>query len=426
MANLGLLLVVLLFVLIALRVPIYIALGFPTMIYFLLEGNLFVVAQTMIRTLDTFSLIAVPLFIFVGSLLNHSGIADKIFDFANSLLGPIAGGLAYVNIFSSMVFSGMSGSAIADIGGMGRVVMGQMERQNYSNSYTAALTSSSATIGPLFPPSIPLIVFGVIAGRSVVQLLLAGAVPALLLFVMFLAVTAILARTRGFPSARESFEVRTIGKTFLIALPAMGAPIVLIGGLMTGRFGVTPIAAVTVLYLVLINIIFYQNWDVMYFWESAVEASDTTARVLIMVASAGVFASVITLEGTNQLLADALFAFSTDPIVLLLAVNVLLIILGLFMEPLSAMLIMIPIVVPTLTTAGVDPIQIGVIMVFNLMIGLLTPPFGLSLFLASDIAGADYVATVRDLAPYYVALLIVLLFVTLVPEVSLWVPRTFA
>lgn len=423
MINLGIVLILAFLLLTLMGFRVYIALGLPATLYFLMQGNVFVAAQRMARTIDTFTLVAVPLFIFVGSLINHGDIADKLFKFASNLLGPTKGGLAYVNILASLIFSGMSGSALADIGGIGKVIMTEMEKDGYPNPYSAALTSSAATIGPLFPPSIPLIIFGVLAGVSVLQLLLAGVVPALILFVGLGVVTMGLSVRRDFPRPKDDFDFKAMGRSFVKSIPALGAPVVLIGGMLTGTFGVTEVAAVTVFYILFINLVFYQKVEASYIWTAAKEAVQTTAVILVLLATAGIFAKVITLERTHLLLADVLFAVSTDPIALLIMVNLLLLIMGLFMEPLSAMLISIPIVVPTLTEVGVDPVHIGVIMVFNLMIGLITPPLGLSLFLASDIAGAEYEDTMRELAPYYVVLLVTLALLTFVPAFSLWVPN---
>lgn len=422
MVNLGFVLIGAFLLLTILGFRVYIALGLPATLYFLMQGNLFIAAQRMGRTIDTFSLVAVPLFIFVGSLINHGGIADKLFNFASNILSPFRGGLAYVNIFASLIFSGMSGSALADIGGIGKVIMHEMDENGYSSSYSAALTSSAATIGPLFPPSIPLIIFGVLAGVSVLQLLLAGVLPALVLFVGLGVVTVVLSRTRGFPEPTGEFNLNAIARSFVISLPALGAPIVLIGGMLTGTFGVTDVAAVTVAYILVINVVFYRNTEFGYIWKAARESAQTTATILVLLATAGIFAKVITLERTHIMMAELLFSVSQDPLILLLLVNLMLLVMGLFMEPLSAMLISIPLVVPTLTEVGVDPVHIGVIMVFNLMIGLVTPPLGLSLFLASDIAGAEYEDTMRELIPYYVVLIVTLAILTLVPALALWVP----
>lgn len=422
MVNVGLLLVVLFLVLVLMGAPLYISLSLPPLIYivFVAEFPLVTASQTMVRSLDSFVLLAVPMFIYFGSLMNHSGIADRIFNFANDITAQSQGGLAQVNIITSLIFSGMSGSAMADIGGVGRILINQMKENGYSNSYASALTSASATVGPIFPPSIPLIIFGVIAQVSVVSLLIAGAIPALLTTVFLMVGTAILARRRDFPTADRTISRSTIARKFLIALPAMLAPFILIGGMLMGFFGPTEAAAVTILYMVLVNVLFYRDTSVRYLWTAAVEAAYTTSVILITIAAASLFTYVLTLEQTAEVVTTGLLSISTNPLVLLLVINVLLLIIGLFLEPISAMLIAIPLTLPPLVEVGVDPVHYGVIMVFNLMIGLLTPPLGLSIFLSSDIADVPIEQTIQDLKPYYVMLLATLLVITLVPELSLW------
>jgi tripartite ATP-independent transporter DctM subunit len=422
MVNFGLLMVVMFIVLILLRVPIYISLLAPPILYMALNGvPLFVAAQNISRTLDSFSLLAVPLFIFVGALMDKGGIAERIFTLTKNIVGHFTGGLAYVNIVASMIFSGMSGSALADIGGIGRVLMNTMKEDGYSNSYSAALTSASATVGPLFPPSIPLIIYGVLSRTSVVDLLLAGLIPALLLFVALIAATAVISSRKDFPKSSEKPSRKTVLRNFVTALPAIGAPVVLIYGMLSGLIGVTELATVTVVYMILVNAVFYGERDPRYIWESAVDAARTTSVILVLLAGASLFSYVITLERTAVAFTSLLLGATSDPILLLLLVNVMLLVLGLFLEPLSAMIISIPLVLPPLTDAGIDPVHIGVVMVFNLMIGLLTPPLGLSIYLASDIADAEITDTIRDMAPYYVVILLTLLVVTLVPSTSLWI-----
>jgi tripartite ATP-independent transporter DctM subunit len=422
MVNFGLLMVVMFIILILLRVPIYISLLAPPILYMALNGvPLFVAAQNISRTLDSFSLLAVPLFIFVGALMDKGGIADRIFTLTKNLVGHFTGGVAYVNIVASMIFSGMSGSALADIGGIGRVLMNTMKEDGYSNSYSAALTSASATVGPLFPPSIPLIIYGVLSRTSVVDLLLAGLIPALLLFVALIAATAVIGSRKDFPKSSEKPSRKTVLRNFVTALPAIGAPVVLIYGMLSGLIGVTELATVTVVYMILVNAVFYGERDPRYIWESAVDAARTTSVILVLLAGASLFSYVITLERTAVAFTSLLLGATSDPILLLLLVNVMLLVLGLFLEPLSAMIISIPLVLPPLTDAGIDPVHIGVVMVFNLMIGLLTPPLGLSIYLASDIADAEITDTIRDMAPYYAVILLTLLVVTLVPSTSLWI-----
>ena len=422
--NLGLLVVAGFIILIMLRAPVFVALGLPPLLYIFANGlPLVFPAQRLVRVLNSYTLLAIPLFILVGALMNHGQITDKIFTFANALVGHMQGGLAQVNIVTSLIFSGISGSALADIGGVGRILIGAMKDENYDSEYAAALTSASATIGPIFPPSIPLIIFGLVAQVSVLSLLLAGAIPAILATVAMMVGTAFVARRRGLPRHNERAEVNKIVSSFTDAFPALLTPVVLLGGMFLGFFGPTEAAAVTCAYILLVNIFWYRVFEFDYIWNAGMETVKTTGTIIIILAAAGLFSWVIAAENVDSLFASYLFSISENPIIVLLLVNLLLILLGLFLEPIAAMIMSIPIVVPPLVEVGHDPVHIGVIVVFNLMVGLLTPPLGLSIFLSADIANTSIEKVIKELKVYYVILLIVLLLITFIPTISLLLPR---
>lgn len=424
--NAGLLVILAFVVLSLLRVPVFIALALPSTIYVVASGRpLLFTANRMVRILDSFTLLAIPLFIYVGSLMNHGEVTDKIFQFADAVVGHVSGGLAQVNIVTSLVFSGISGSALADIGGVGRVLIRTMSDAGYDDDFSAALTSASATIGPIFPPSIPLIIYGIIAEVSVLQLLIAGAGPAIVTVVLLMAWTAYIARVRDLPKNQQRASVRTMGRSFVLAFPALLTPIVLVFGMLGGYFTPTEAAAVTVVYILLINTAIYTIIDIEYLWTAAVETVQTTGRIVLIVSAASVFSYVLSVESIDTLFADVVFAISQDPGVVLLLVNALLLFMGLFLDPIAALVMMTPIVFPVLFEVGVDPVQIGVIMVFNLMLGLLTPPLGLSVYLSADIAEVSVSSVFREVRVYYLVLLVALLVVTFVPEVSLVFVETF-
>lgn len=424
--NAGLLVILTFVVLALLRVPVFISLALPSTVYVMASGRpLLFTANRMVRTLDSFTLLAIPLFIYVGSLMNHGEITDKIFEFADAGVGHLAGGLAQVNIVTSLVFSGISGSALADIGGVGRVLIRTMTDNGYEGDYAAALTSASATIGPIFPPSIPLIIYGIIAEVSVLQLLIAGAGPAVVTVALLMAWTSYIARSRGFPSNDERASVLEMARAMLIAMPALLTPIVLIAGMLGGYFTPTEAAAVTVIYILLINTAVYRITGLRYLWRAAVETTRTTGSIVLIVAAAAVFSFVLSIEGIDSLFAEFVLSFSQNPIVVLLLVNLLLLFIGLFLDPIAALVMMTPIVFPVLTEVGVDPVQIGVIVVFNLMLGLLTPPLGLSVYLSADIADVPVGSVFSETRVYYAVLLVALLVVTFVPEVSLAIVEQF-
>jgi tripartite ATP-independent transporter DctM subunit len=424
--NAGLLVIVAFVLLSLLRVPVFIALALPATVYVLATGRpLLFTANRMVRTLDSFTLLAIPLFIYVGSLMNHGEVTDKIFGFADAVVGHFSGGLAQINIVTSLIFSGISGSALADIGGVGRVLIRTMSNAGYDEEYSAALTSASATIGPIFPPSVPLIIYGIIAEVSVLQLLIAGAGPAIVTVVLLMGWTAYIARRRDFPKNDQRASVTEMGRSLLLAFPALLTPVVLIVGMLGGFFTPTEAAAVTVVYILAINTVAYAIIDVQYLWTAGVETVQTTGRIVLIVAAASVFSYVLSVEGIDTLFANFVFSISEDPIVVLLLVNALLLFMGLFLDPLAALVMMTPIVFPVLFEVGVDPVQIGVIMVFNLMLGLLTPPLGLSVYLSADIAEVSVSSVFREVRVYYLVLLVALLVVTFVPEVSLVIVESF-
>lgn len=424
MALLGWALIALFLLLTVLGMPVALALATPSVIYVVMEGlPLLFVGERMMRQIYSFGLVAVPLFVFVGSIMNHSGTSDRLFEFAEDLIGHVDGGLAHVNVIASLLFSGISGSAVADVGGIGRVLIDSMGESGYDRSYAAALTSASATIGPIFPPSIPLILYGLYAEVPVLSMLLAGAVPALLITAMLMLMVAIEARRGKFPETNARMDVRSLGRSFVSAVPALLTPVFLILGMLFGLFTPSEIAAVAVVYMLFLSLVTYGDLSLRDLFTASVETARTTSNVVFILATAGVFSWIITVEGVTRDMSTFLLSVSSNPIVLLLLVNVLLLVLGLFLDPLASLVLTVPLVVPPLTQVGLDPVHIGVIMIFNLMIGLLTPPLGLSLFVASDVSGTPVEDIISRIVPYWAALLAALLVVTFVPSLSLWLPN---
>lgn len=424
--NAGVIVIVVFVTLALLRVPVFIALALPSTLYVLASGRpVLFVANRMVRTIDSFTLLAIPLFIYVGSLMNHGDVTDKIFTFADDVVGHFTGGLAHVNVVTSLIFSGISGSALADVGGVGRVLIRTMSDNGYKDEFSAALTSASATIGPIFPPSIPLILYGILAEVSVLQLLIAGAGPAIVTALLLMGWTAYVARARDLPRNDDRASFSRMWRSLVVAAPALVTPVVLIAGMLGGVFTPTEAAAVTVIYILVINTAIYRVTGVRYLWDAAVETARTTGSVVLILAAAAVFSFVLSVEGIDVIFAELVFSVSQNPLVVLLLVNALLLFIGLFLDPIAALVMMTPIVFPVLFEVGVDPVQIGVIMVFNLMLGLLTPPLGLSVYLSADIADVSIGSVFREVRNYYLILLAALLIVTFVPAVSLSVVEAF-
>jgi tripartite ATP-independent transporter DctM subunit len=407
-------------------------LGFPVAIAILVPSIVFIlvadipiqlIGQRMSYALDSFPLVAVPIFIFVGNLMNQAGVTDVIFRFANTLVGRAPGGLAQVNIASSLVFSGMSGASLADVGGLGRIEVKAMAAHGFRRDFAGAVTLSSAIVGPIFPPSIPLIIYGSVTSVSIVQLLVAGIVPALLCISLLMITTAVLAIRRGYPRAERWPTFREVVRVMLPALPALFTPVLLISGMLMGFFTPTEAASVTVVYVLFISLFFYRTLTWRHLLHAALETLKTTSAILIIVSAAAIFGFILAVEQFPQTVARQLLSLSTDPLMLLLIVNVLLLIVGMFLDSTTATILIMPIIAGPLHMAGVDPVHLGIVAIFNLMLGLLTPPMGLGLFLISDIAGVSMRAILRQLVPYYIPLFATLIILTLFPEISLWLPK---
>ena len=403
--------------------PVVLAIGIPCIVYILAAGlPIDLVAQRTLYALDSFPLVAVPVFLFVGSLMNSAGISRYIYKFADTAVGRLPGGLAQVNIFGSLIFAGMSGSALADIGGLGRIEIDAMRSKGFTPGFAAAVTSSSAIVGPIFPPSIPLIIYGTVTGVSVIQLLLGGILPGLVCVAMLMLMTGWLALRRKYPRADRWPTRAELWRDFKPAFPAIVAPVILIAGMLAGFFTPTEIAAVTVLYAILVSSLFYRELTLKGLLDAAFETIRASAGILLIVAVAALFGWILSVELVPQKLTALMLSISTNPYVLLLIVNFLLLLVGMFLDSTTAILVIAPIIAKPLVMAGVDPVHLGMVVVFNLMIGLLTPPMGLALFLVGDIAKVSMKEVLREMAPYYVPLTITLLLITYVPAITTFIP----
>lgn len=404
--------------------PIAVAMGLSAgVVVWWNDLPLAVIAQRTVNALDSTPLLAVPLFIFAAALFNAGGVTTHLFDLVRLIVGRIRGGLGHVSVLTSLIFSGMSGAALADIGALGGTQIRLMREQGYRDEFAAGITMASATIGPIFPPSIPLIIFASAAEVSAVKLLLAGVIPGLLITVLLMAQIAVMARLQNLPRDPIKTSLARVWREALVALPALAAPVVLILGLVSGLFGPTEVAAVTVLYALLLGTVVYRELTWAKFVEAARETVRSTASVLFIVGSAALLAWVLTVDQVPTMATEFMLSLSTNPIVLLMIVNVILLFVGMVMESIAAILILAPILTPALLAAGVDPVQLGVVVVLNLMVGLLTPPVGMSLYMVSIVAKMPFHRVVAGAMPFLIALAASLLVVTLVPAVSTWLPN---
>ena len=418
------LLLLLFAVFLVIGMPVAVCLGLSSGIVILyFDLPLAVLGQRVVNALDSTPLLAVPLFIFAANLLSVTGVTRHLFDLVRLLVGRVRGGVAQVGVLVSLIFSGISGAALADIGAIGGLQIKMMREQGYKDEFSAGVTMAAATIGPIFPPSIPIIIFATTANVSAVRLLLAGIVPAMVIAVLLMMQIAIIARLYKLPRDTIAPSLAVLRREFVVSLPAIFAPVILIGGLMSGYFGPTEVAGVTVAYAILIGVFVYRELNWTKFLRAGIETIEATASVLFIVAAASLFAWVLTIDRVPMTVGAALSGLHASPLVLLLILNVMLLVVGMFLESIAAILIIAPIVTPALTAAGVDPLQLGIVFVLNLMIGLLTPPVGMSLYMVSIIAKMPLHRVVRGVLPFLLPLLLSLLAVTLFPAISTWLPN---
>jgi len=411
------------FALIALGVPVAIALAGPSLIFILIDGHVpsLVVAHRMINGVDSFPLLAVPFFILAGNLMNSSGITERIFDFAKALIGWLPGGLGHVNIGASVIFAGMSGAAVADAGGLGAIEIKAMRDAKYDPGFAVGITAASSTIGPIIPPSLPIVIYGVVAGASIGQLFAAGLIPGLLMAAALMIMVAFYAHRYHYPRD-QAFRFGILGRAFIRAFLSLLTPVIIVGGILTGAFTPTEAAIAACAWALFLGLVIYRTLTLRRFLKVSMDTIETTAVVLFIVAAASIFAWILTSNRVPEHFAAALLTVSENPIIILLLINLILLVVGCFMETVAAITILVPVLLPIAIHVGVDPVHFGVILVLNLMIGLLTPPVGMVLYVLSRVAKVPFERCVSATAPFLIPLFAVLLLVTFVPIFTMWLP----
>jgi C4-dicarboxylate transporter, DctM subunit len=370
-------------------------------------------------------LLAVPLFILAAEFMNTGSITDRLLQFCNAIVGRFRGGLAQVNVVQSIIFAGMSGSAIADAVGSGKLMQQMMTRDGkYTPSFAAALTAVTSVIGPIIPPSIPMVVYALVSDTSIGFLFLGGVIPGLLMGLVQMGIVAVEARRQNFP-VEAPVPRREIPMLTLRALPALLMPIVLLAGIYGGATTPTEAAAVAAAYALAVSALLYRSISRRDLYNSLLTSARTTASIGMLIAGAIVFNYVVTIENVPKTLAALLRGYEFTPLTFLIAVNVLLLILGCFLEGTTILLIIIPVLIPTAQAVGVDLVHFGVVAVVNIMIGLITPPYGLLLFVMNSITGVPLKDIVRDSLPFLVAMIGALALITFVPDLVLYLPRVF-
>jgi tripartite ATP-independent transporter DctM subunit len=403
-------------------VPVAIALAGASAL-FILTGNVppMVVAHRMINGVDSFPLLAVPFFILAGNLMNSAGITERIFSFALALVGWMRGGLGHVNVGASVIFAGMSGAAVADAGGLGSIEIKAMRDAGYEPGFAVGITAASSTIGPIIPPSLPMVIYGVVSGASIGQLFAAGFIPGLVMALSLMLMVAYFARVRGF-KRDQPFALKLLWVTFTRAFLSLMTPVIIVGGILSGAFTPTEAAVAACAYALFLGLAVYRTLTWKRFLRVSYDTIETTAVVLFVVGAASIFAWVLTSQRVPEAAAALLLSVSDRPWVILLMINLVLLVVGCFLETVAAITILVPVLLPVAVEIGIDPVHFGVIMVLNLMIGLLTPPVGMVLYVLSRVSGVPFERCVVSTAPFLIPLVGCLLLMTFIPGIAMWLP----
>lgn len=415
------------FTLLFLNVPISFCIGLATLATMLVSMDFLpavtTLAQRMAGGLNSFALLAIPFFVLSGLLMGRGGIAKRLIDCAMALVGSLPGGLALVNVLSCMLFGAISGSAVAATSAIGSVMMPEMKKQGYDDSYSAAVTAAAATTGMLIPPSNIMIVYAIASGGvSIAALFVAGYLPGILLGVALMIVCAGYAKVKGYPvAARVPFKV--VLQKVAAALPSMLMIIIVIGGIISGVFTATEAGAIAVVYSFVLAVLVYREVKVQDLARLLLKSCETTAIVLALIATSAAMSWILSYENIPQSISAGLLALSDNPLMILLLINIILLIVGAFMDMTPAVLIFTPIFLPVAMELGLSPLHFGIMMILNLCIGLVSPPVGSVLFVACAVAKVRLEQLLKPLLPLYGAMIVVLLLVTYVPAISEWLPK---
>ena len=409
-------------VLLVIGVPISISIGASAVLGCMSLGyNMVVIGQKMVSGIDSFLLIAVPLFILAGNLMNASKLTKKMFDTAKELVGWIPGGLAHANVVASIIFAGMSGSAVADAGGLGAIEMEAMTTNGYDKEFSGAVTAASSVIGPIFPPSIPLIIYGSVASVQVERLFMGGVVPGLLMGVLLMVMILIFAIKRKYE--RHSFNFKRFIMQFLYSIPALGSPLIILSGFTLGWFTPTEASSIAVIYSLLVALFVYRSLGLKDFLKCLKDSAISSANTLFIIGTATLFTYVMAMEGISRQMADFILGVSSNPAVILLVINVILLLLGMVMEPGAILTLMLPVLLPIANGLGLNLVHFGVMVVLNLMIGQVTPPFGVCLFVISDVNKVKLESLFKSILPFLIPLIATLMLVTYIPGIVTWLPN---
>ncbi|MBM4339350.1 MAG: TRAP transporter large permease [Deltaproteobacteria bacterium] len=410
-------------ILMGLGLEIFLAMGITCLVFALLfDLPLMVLPQSYVRGLAVYDLLALPFYFLAGDLMNEGGITARLVRFAEALIGHVRGGLSHVTIISSMIFAGVSGSAVADASAIGSVLIPTMKKNGYPAPYVAALTAASATIGPIIPPSIPMVVYGLLTQVSIGKLFLAGAIPGILMGVYLLVVSFHISYRRNYP-ANPRATFKQLLRSFIDAAPALMMPAIILGGIIIGIVTPTEAGAIAVVYGLLVGCFVYREINVKDLPRIFGQTMVNTATIMIIIATTGLFCWVIANMGLGSVLVKLFQSISTNKWVILSIINLFFLFWGCFLDPVTAMLILVPILIPLVQELGIDLVHFGLVVVLNLMIGLVTPPVGILLYLSSSMANVKLGEMLKELVPFLIALFLVLAMSTYIPFIVMWLPN---
>ena len=390
-------------------------------IYFMTNNMaLIMVVQRLTEGANTFTLLAVPGFILAGNLMNSGEVTDRIFDFCGKLVGHITGGLGHANILASVVFAGMSGAAIADAGGLGAIELKAMHDAGYDDDFSLAVTGASSLVGPIIPPSVPAVVYGTVASVSIGRLFMAGAVPGAIMAIAMCAMVYIISKKRGYRK-EEWCGFRALFHSFRRAFLSLLTVVVILGGILAGIFTPTEAAIIATFYAIFLGF-FYRTLTLKKLLAALKEASETTCTVMMIVCGATIFCYILSFERFPQMVANLFLTYVDNKYMALFVINVFLVFVGMFMDSSPSIIILTPVFLPVVTAFGVDPVHFGIIMILNLMIGLLTPPVGMVLYVLSKVSSVPFERICKATVPYIIMFYIILQFITYIPQICLALP----
>jgi C4-dicarboxylate transporter DctM subunit len=410
-----------------LGLPMGLAMICGSVLYLFIKGqDPGIVAEQFLNGMySNYIMLAVPLFILAAEIMNSGSLTDRLLRWCDALVGRFRGGLAQVNVLQSIVFAGMSGSAVADAAGSGKMTQHMMTKDGkYTPSYSAALTAATAVIGPIIPPSIPMVLYALVADTSIGYLFLGGVIPGLLMAGFIMVQIAITARIKNFP-VEPPVPLRKLPRMTWEALPVLFMPVVLMYGIYGGITTPTEAAAVAAAYALVISALVYRSVKAPELYRSVLTSAKTTASIGLLIAGALVFNYVVTIENIPRTISAILISWDMSPIVFLIVVNIILLILGCVLEGTTILLVIVPVLIPTAQALGIDMVHFGVVAVVNIMLGLITPPYGLLLFIMTRIAGTPMKALIGDVMPFFWTLIAALVLFTFVPDTVLWLPKMF-